>query len=129
MSLKEKLKTRAQRLAVDIPALFIALGRKETPLAAKAAAWLGVASALSPIDLIPDFIPALGYLDDLIILPALVALAVKLIPPETLESCREQARARNERGGKKRWLYALPIIAVWLLAAILIIRAVMSGGK
>ena len=125
MSLKEKLKTRAQSLAVDIPALFLALGRKETPFAAKAAAWLAVASALSPIDLIPDFIPVLGYLDDLIILPFLVALAVRLIPAGVMEECRERAREQNVSLGKKRCLYALPVIVVWLLLALLIIRIVI----
>ncbi len=128
MSVKEKLKTRAQQLAVDIPALFIALSRRETPFAAKAAAWLAVASALSPIDLIPDFIPVLGFIDDLIILPALIALAVKLIPADVMESCREQARAGIAADGRKRRLYALPIITVWLVAALLIIRAVVSKG-
>ena len=77
-----KLKQRADKLKKDIPALFLALKAKETPLAAKILAGLTVAYALSPIDLIPDFIPVLGYLDDVILLPALVALTVKLIPTE-----------------------------------------------
>ena len=126
MTIKEKLKKRAQGLAVDIPALFLALGRRETPLAAKAAAWLAGGSALSPIDLIPDFIPVLGYLDDLIILPLLVALAVRLIPSGVMEECRERAREQSASLGKKRWLYALPVIAVWLLLALLIIWAVVK---
>lgn len=129
MSLKEKLKARAERLKVDIPALFIALGRPETPFWAKAAAWLAVASALSPIDLIPDFIPVLGYLDDMIILPALVALSIKLIPPETLESCRAEAREQRARGGKRRWLYALPIAAVWAIVLFVIVKAVTGASR
>jgi uncharacterized membrane protein YkvA (DUF1232 family) len=74
------LKERAKQLKTDIPAVFIAIRKKETPALAKITAGVTVAYALSPIDLIPDFIPVLGYLDDLIVLPALVALTVKLIP-------------------------------------------------
>ncbi len=70
MSLKE----RAQKLKTDIPAVFIAMKKKETPIGAKIIAGLTVAYALSPIDLIPDFIPVLGYLDDIILLPVLVTL-------------------------------------------------------
>ena len=75
MNLKEK----AKALKIDIPALFIAMKKRETPIAAKIIAGIAVGYALSPIDLIPDFIPVLGYLDDLIILPLLVALAIRLI--------------------------------------------------
>lgn len=74
------LKQRAAQLKTDIPALFIALKAKQTPWYVKAVAAIALAYALSPIDLIPDFIPVLGLLDDLIILPALVALAIKLMP-------------------------------------------------
>ena len=76
------LKERATQLKSDIPAIWLCLKAKETPLAAKILAGLTVAYALSPIDLIPDFIPVLGYLDDLIILPVLVALTVKCIPSD-----------------------------------------------
>ena len=65
------LKARAKKLKADIPAIFLALKDKNTPLHAKIAAAVTVGYALSPIDLIPDFIPVLGYLDDLIILPAM----------------------------------------------------------
>ena len=84
MSLKEN----ARRLKADVPALALALRDEQTPLAAKLLAGLTVAYALSPIDLIPDFIPVLGYLDDLIILPAMVALTLRLVPTEVFERCR-----------------------------------------
>lgn len=74
------LQERAKKLKTDIPALFLALKDKDTPVLAKIFAWITVAYALSPIDLIPDFIPVLGYLDDVILLPTLVALTIKLIP-------------------------------------------------
>ena len=78
---------------------------------------------LSPVDLIPDFIPVLGYLDDLVILPALIALTVRLIPPAVWARCRAEAAA-GRAGGRKRWFYALPFVLLWLLLAWLIVRAV-----
>lgn len=77
---KMDLKERAKKLKIDIPAVFIALKKESTPKSAKVLSWLIIAYALSPIDLIPDFIPILGYLDDLILLPTLIAIAIKWIP-------------------------------------------------
>jgi len=120
------LKKRAQQLKTDIPALFLAMKQKQTPWLAKVLAGLTLAYALSPIDLIPDFIPVLGYLDDLIILPVMVYFTINLIPPDVLEDCRNQAKDLWADGKPKRWYYALPIIAVWLLVLWLIFRAVFS---
>ena len=78
-NMKISPKDRARKLKSDIPAIFLALKDKETPVSAKILATITVAYALSPIDLIPDFIPVLGYLDDVLILPALSALTIKLI--------------------------------------------------
>lgn len=94
------LKAAAKKLKQDIPAIFIALKKKETPLAAKLVAALTVGYALSPIDLVPDFIPVLGYLDDLLILPGLVALTLRLIPPEVLSQCRKKPKACGRTGGR-----------------------------
>ncbi len=120
------LKERAKRLKSEIPAVFIALKDKETPVAAKIFAAATVAYALSPIDLIPDFIPVLGYLDDVIILPALIGLTVKLIPKEKLEECRRKAEGMWDNGKPKRWYYAVPIVLIWILAAVLVINAVIN---
>lgn len=84
-------KERAKQIKVDIPAVFIALKRKETPVIAKMLAGITIIYALSPIDLIPDFIPVLGYLDDVIILPGLIALTVRCIPPDIFAECRIHA--------------------------------------
>lgn len=121
------LKDRAKQLKTDIPAVFLALKRKETPWGAKVLAALTVGYALSPIDLIPDFVPVLGYLDDLIILPAMVALTVRLIPAEVMAACRAEAEGMWQNGKPKRWYYALPIVAVWLLIVFLIVRAVIKA--
>lgn len=119
-----KLKERAAKLKRDIPALFIALKKPETPFAAKLLAAVTVAYALSPIDLIPDFIPVFGYLDDVLLLPAFVALTIKLIPKNIMSECRNQAENVWADGKPKKWLYALPIIIVWLLILFLIIKAI-----
>ena len=119
------LKERARRLKTDIPALFIGMRSPETPVAAKLLAGLAVAYALSPIDLIPDFIPVLGILDDLILLPALIALAVRLIPPDAFARYRKEAEGMWQNGRPKKWYFALPIAAVWLFAAWLVARAVL----
>ena len=100
---------------------------KETPWGAKVLAALTVGYALSPIDLIPDFIPVLGYLDDLIILPAMVALTVRLIPADVMAACRAEAEGMWQNGKPKRWYYALPIVFVWLLVVFLIVRAVVKA--
>jgi len=122
------LKERAKQLKRDIPAVFLALKHRETPWTAKLVAAATVAYALSPIDLIPDFIPVLGYLDDLIILPALVALTVRLIPAEVMAACRAQAEGMWKDGKPKKWYYAVPILLVWLLILYLIVRAIVERG-
>lgn len=116
MEQKEKLR----QLAEDIPALCLAMKEKDTPFLAKILAGTAVIYALSPIDLIPDFIPVIGYLDDLILLPLLVALTLKLIPDETFERCREQARQMYQQGMKKHWYYMLPIILIWAILILLV---------
>ena len=116
------IKERAQSLKSDIPAIFLALKDRETPWYAKLLAAVTVGYALSPIDLIPDFIPVLGYLDDVILLPALAALTARLIPKEIMEKSRRQAEDLWADGKPKRWYYAIPILAVWLLIIWLIVR-------
>ena len=117
------LKERASSLKRDIPAVFLALKAKETPALAKIMAFLTVAYALSPIDLVPDFIPVLGYLDDVLILPALVALTVKLIPKDTFERYRKEAEGMWEHGKPKKWYYAVPIVLLWTLIIWMIVKA------
>lgn len=122
------LKERAASLKRDIPAVFLALKAKETPILAKILAGITVAYALSPIDLIPDFVPVLGYLDDVILLPALIALTVKRIPEDVFASCRKQAEGMWQDGRPKKWYYALPILAVWVLIVFLLIKVTVLSG-
>lgn len=118
------LKERAKQLKIDIPAVFVALSEKETPIIAKVLAGITIVYALSPIDLIPDFIPVLGYLDDVIILPCLIALTIRLIPPAAFAKCRIRAEGLWADGKPKKWYFALPIAAIWLLVIFLIIKAI-----
>ena len=121
-----KLKERAKQLKTDIPAVFLALKRCETPLLAKIIAAITVAYALSPIDLIPDFIPVIGMLDDVILLPGLIAIVIKLIPAEVFAQCRKEAERLWQDGKPKKWYYALPIILIWCLLIYLIIKMILS---
>ncbi|MGN0692858.1 MAG: YkvA family protein [Oscillospiraceae bacterium] len=116
------LKERAKKLKTDIPALFLALKDKDTPTAAKFLTAVTVGYALSPVDLIPDFIPVLGYLDDIILLPALIALTVKLIPADILEKCRKESEGMWQDGKPKRWYYAIPVVLFWIFILLIIVK-------
>ena len=118
------LKARAKKLKTDIPALFLALKDKDTPILAKIFAGITVVYALSPVDLVPDFIPVLGYLDDVIILPALVALTIKFIPREVMERNRSVAENLWENGKPKKWYYAVPMVLVWMVILFLVVKAI-----
>jgi len=118
MSIGASLKTWAKRIKRDGVTLWFAGKHPRTPWYAKGLGVFVVAYALSPIDLIPDFIPVLGYVDDMLLLPALIWLTVKLLPPEILAECRSQADAWMQANGAKprsRFGMAL-IVLVWLSA-------------
>lgn len=120
------LKDRAKKIKTDIPAVFIALKKKETPLLPKIIAGITVGYALSPIDIIPDFIPILGYLDDLIILPALIALTIRLLPEDILKQSRLEAEGLWSNRKPKKWFYALPILLLWVVIILIIVNAIMK---
>ena len=119
------LKERVGKLKTDLPALFLALKDRETPVLAKVFAGIAVAYALSPVDLIPDFIPVLGYLDDVILLPVLIVITVKLIPAPVLERCRAQSEGMWKDGKPKKWVYAIPIVLIWLVIITLLLKAII----
>lgn len=114
-------KVKAKKLKTDIPALFLALKDIDTPIPAKILSGVTVAYALSPVDLIP----VLGYLDDLILLPLLVTLTLKLIPDDVLERNRKQAEDIWKDGKPKKWYYAIPIILLWLIVIVVILKAIV----
>lgn len=116
------LKTRANKLKLDIPSVYIALKKKESPTIAKIFALTTVGYALSPIDLIPDFIPVIGFLDDVILLPLLIALTVKFIPREIFNQCRIEAEHLWKDGKPKKWYYSIPILLIWVFLILLILK-------
>ena len=124
MLTRSELKEHATKLKADIPAIFLALKDRRTPLPAKILAAVTVAYALSPIDLIPDFIPVLGYLDDVLLLHILVIAVTKLIPKPVWIECRSQAADLWKSGRPRRWYYAIPIVLLWLLLIWFIVKAI-----
>lgn len=118
------LRKRAKQLKTDIPTIFLALKDKDTPIIAKIFAGITIVYALSPIDLVPDFIPILGYLDDVILLPAFVALTIRLIPEEVMERNRKMSEGLWENGKPKKWYYAVPTVLIWILLIWLIGKAI-----
>ncbi|HHX14264.1 MAG TPA: DUF1232 domain-containing protein [Clostridiales bacterium] len=122
-----KLKDRVTRLMQEIPVIYLALRHPRTPASAKLLAVLTLAYALSPIDLIPDFIPILGYLDELIILPILIAWTVRGIPQDVLEECRREAVGLWPGGGPKLWYLAVPIVLFWIVLIGLLLRAWLAN--
>lgn len=118
------LKEQAKHVQQEIPAIFIALKRKDTPWPAKLFAAITLVYVLSPLDLIPDFIPVLGYLDDLLIVPLLAVLTIHFIPASMMEDCRKEAKDLWIQGKPKKWIYAVPILLIWILAAIIILKMI-----
>ena len=106
-------KAKLNRIKWDTLALYLAYRDPRTPRRAKVAIALTVGYALSPIDLIPDFIPVLGYLDDLVIIPLGIRYATKLVPREVMEECRARARVEFSRDSPKSWKAAVVIVLIW----------------
>jgi len=119
--LLEKWKSYAQRLKIELYALYLAYKDPRVPLYARIFAACVVGYALSPIDLIPDFIPVIGYLDDLLIVPAGIWLSLKMIPAAVMVESREKAQVLIQQNLPVNRVVAGLIIAVWLITAILVI--------
>ena len=116
MTISDKLKTWAKRIKRDGVTLWFARKHPQTPRYAKALGVFVVAYVLSPIDLIPDFIPVLGYVDDVLLLPGLIWLAIRFLPTEVLAECRAQADEWMQEKGSKPSSRdgAIAIVALWL---------------
>jgi len=114
-------KQRARQLKKETYAIYIACKDPRVPWYARVFAGFVVAYAFSPIDLIPDVIPILGYLDDLVLVPLGIILVLKMIPPAVLAECRDKAEALTGEGKPISWIAAGIIVAIWLLLGILVI--------
>ena len=110
-----RLKKQAHALKTETYTLYLAVRDPRTPWYAKVLAGAVVAHTFSPIDLIPDFIPVLGYLDDLIITPVGIWLALKMIPPEVMAESREKASAVLNAEKPKNWIAAVVIVLIWVI--------------
>jgi uncharacterized membrane protein YkvA (DUF1232 family) len=119
----KNLKMRAKKLMQELVVLHIAYKNPKTPWTAKALIFLIIGYALSPIDLIPDFIPVIGLLDDLILLPLGIYWAIKLIPKDVMDESRVQAQ--TYKWNKKKSILAGIIIGIiWLVVVFFIVRAI-----
>lgn len=121
-----RLRRWATALKQNLHALYLACQHPETPWYARLMALIVVGYAFSPIDLIPDFVPLLGYLDDLILLPLGIYLAVRLIPASVWTESRARARAEAGAEHPVSWVAALVIILLWLLLLALAIKFVVQ---
>ncbi len=125
-TLFSRLRKRARALKAETYALYLAYRDPRVPWYAKALGAVVVAYAFSPLDLIPDFIPVLGYLDDLILVPLGIALVLKMIPPEVMAECRERAAEMMQTGKPRNWVAGAAIIGIWLLLLGLSIAIVLK---
>lgn len=121
MRLSARLKSWARTVKNDVVALYLAAKDPRVPWYAKVTAAIVAAYALSPIDLIPDFIPVLGYLDDVILVPLGILLAVRLIPPALMDELRAEAKELTARPASRAGAFA--VLALWVVAAALLLWA------
>ena len=130
-NLKERWKKRSALLKSQLYALYLAYRDPRVPWYAKVFGALVLAYALSPIDIIPDFIPVLGYLDDIVLIPLGITLAIRMIPREIMEECRQGAQVALSSRQVKTWPAVLLIILIWsAVAAVLlwrILRRITAG--
>lgn len=120
----DKLKQSARKLKKEIKVLSVVYRDPRTPWYARFFIAAILAYSLSPIDLIPDFIPVLGYVDDLILIPLGIFLAIKMVPGEIFTEAHQVVSARPEDTGIKGWWFAVLIVVFWIGAAFIIIKAV-----
>lgn len=127
----QSLKQKAKKLKSEAQVLMIAYTDKRIPLSAKILIGITVGYLLSPIDLIPDFIPVLGLLDDLIIVPILIAISIKLIPAIVLQEAREKLLNNPVHYKKNNRIFAAIIILIWILVIVFLYRrfSYLLGGR
>jgi len=112
--LLENWKQKAKLIKKELYALYLACKDPRVPWYARVIAITVVGYAFSPIDLIPDFIPVLGYLDDLILIPLGIALVIKMVPADVLNECREKAGRELAKSKPKNWVAASVIVLIWI---------------
>jgi len=123
------LSSHVQALNIEIRALFLAGRDPRTPWYARALALLIAAYVLSPLDLIPDFIPLVGHLDDLVIVPAGLALAIRLVPPGVMAEARQQARRAQATGRGLQFAGGALVAILWILAIIGLVSIILHFAE
>jgi len=123
----DSLKDKARKLKTEITTLYYVYQDPKLKLLPKIIILFTLSYALSPIDLIPDFVPVLGYLDDLIIIPALISLSIKLIPKEIFASAREKAIKEPIKLKKNNWFFALLFISIWVILIVVIALKIIKA--
>jgi uncharacterized membrane protein YkvA (DUF1232 family) len=121
----ERLKEKAKEIKHELTALYLAYRHPEVPWYAKLFTAIVIGYALSPIDLIPDFIPILGYLDDLILIPVGIKIALKMIPDHIMIECREKAVELEKKSLGSSWIAAVVILVLWFLIGWKIISSIL----
>lgn len=125
MTAYKKIKEKVKSLKKEVLTIYYAYKNPETKLFPKIIILFTLGYALSPIDLIPDFIPIFGYIDDLIIIPGLITLSLKMIPKEIIKESRDKA-TREPLQLKKNWYFALIFILIWIILIITIVNALIK---
>lgn len=122
-------KQQLKKLKQETYAIYIACKDPRVPWYARLLAGVVVAYAFSPIDLIPDIIPVIGYLDDLILVPLGIALVIKMIPPQVMQDCRTQAIAARAKGKPTNWVAGIIVVVLWFLLGIAAVFWLRSAFK
>jgi len=125
----ERWKQKLRHLKIEIYALYLAYRDPRVPWYAKAFVALVVGYAFSPIDLIPDFIPVLGYLDDLVLIPLGVAVALKMIPEKVMDDCRIRSKELMNKKKPINRVAAVVIICIWLMLIVMTIALVVRASS
>ena len=125
----ERWKQKSRHLKIEIYALYLAYRDPRVPWYAKAFVALVVGYSFSPIDLIPDFIPVLGYLDDLVLIPLGVAVALKMIPKKVMDDCRIRSKEVMSKKKPINRVAAVVIICIWLMLIVMTIALVVRAAR
>ena len=120
-------KNKVQLLKTETYAIYLASKDPRVPWYAKALIILVMAHTFSPIDLIPDFIPLLGYLDDMIIAPLGIVLAIKMIPQDVLDECRKKAQKEIDAKKPGSWYGGAIVILIWLIGIVWVIGTIIRA--
>jgi uncharacterized membrane protein YkvA (DUF1232 family) len=129
LKLLARLKEKAKNLKAELGVLRIAYADQRTPWSARLLIGLTIGYLLSPIDLIPDFIPVLGLLDDLLLVPVLISLSIKLIPPIVMSEARQKLQNQPHSSKKDNWFFGLLIIFLWAVVLFWLGRSLGMFGE